>query len=194
MKTVGLTGSIAMGKTETARLFQKEGVPVFESDKVVHGLYRKGGKAVTAVKRLCPVAVVGGAVDRQRLATALMNDPSLLHKLETAVHPLVREEMAAFLREHRRKNPPFVVLDVPLLFETGCEKEFDIVVVVSAPLEIQKQRALERPGMSEGMLDLILSRQIPDAEKRGRADYVVETGKGIDFARSQVRKIVSQLK
>jgi dephospho-CoA kinase len=193
MKVIGLTGSVAMGKTDTARLFAELGIPVFDSDAVVHKLYAKGGKAVPAVKRLCPEAIVAGAVDRRLLSAALMDDPDLLAKLEAAVHPLVRAELTRFLADEKSKNSKFVVVDVPLLFETGREKEFDIIVVVSAPAEIQKRRALARPGMTEEKLALILSRQLPDAMKRSKADYVVETGRGHDFARGQVNRIVNQL-
>jgi dephospho-CoA kinase len=193
MKIVGLTGSIAMGKTDTARLFAEQGVPVFESDAAVHKLYAKGGQAVAAVSRLVPEAVIAGKVDRRRLTLALLENPVLLEKLEAAVHPLVREELCKFLEKERNRKPPFVVVDIPLLFETGREKEFDAVVVVSAPAEIQRKRALARPGMTDEKLNLILSRQIPDAQKRANADYVVETGKGHDLARSQVKKIVNQL-
>ena len=194
MKIVGLTGSIAMGKTDTGRLFAEQGIPVFDSDAVVHKLYAKGGKAAAAVKKLCPEAVVAGAVDRRRLTLALVERPGLLEKLEAAVHPLVRKELVRFLKAERSKDSPVVVVDVPLLFETRRENEFDVIVVVTAPPEIQKQRALARPGMTEEKLKLFLSRQMPDAQKRARADYVVETGKGHDFARSQVKRIVNQLR
>lgn len=193
MKTVALTGSIAMGKTDTARLFSEAGIPVFDSDKAVHELYRRGGKAVALVRNFCPEVVVDGAVDRGLLAAAVVDDPSLLNKLETAVHPLVRKELDKFLEEQRRKKKALVVVDVPLLFETGREKEFEAVVVVSAPADVQKDRALARPGMTERKFRLILSRQVPDSVKRAKADYVVETGKGHDFSRSQVGEIVNQL-
>jgi dephospho-CoA kinase len=193
MKIIGLTGSIAMGKTDTARLFAEQGVPVFESDAIVHELYAKGGQGAAAVSRLVPEAVVAGKVDRQRLTSALVQKPALLEKLEAAVHPLVREELRRFLENERNRNSPFVVVDIPLLFETGREKEFDAIVVVSAPVEIQRKRALARPGMTDEKLNFILSRQIPDAQKRAKADYVVETGEGHDLTRSQVKKIVNQL-
>jgi dephospho-CoA kinase len=194
MKIVGLTGSIAMGKTHTARLFAEEGIPVFDSDAVVHGLYAKGGKAVAAVARICPEAIVEGAVDRQRLAAAAVDHPEVVERLEAAVHPLVRAELRHFLDEQRTKGAQLVVADVPLLFETGREDDFDAIVVVSAPSEIQKRRALARPGMTEEKFSLMLSRQMPDAQKRARADYVVETGEGDEFARGQVRQIVNQLR
>jgi dephospho-CoA kinase len=193
MKIIGLTGSIAMGKTDTARLFAEQGIPVFDSDAVVHKLYAHGGRGVAAVQRLFPEAVVSGAVDRQRLAAGLVRDPALLSKLEALVHPLVRAELTKFLAEQRSTSSPLVVVDVPLLFETGRENEFDVIVVVSAPAEMQSARALARSGMTDETLKLIMSRQMPDAEKRKRADYVVDTGKGHDVARGQVREIVNQL-
>jgi dephospho-CoA kinase len=193
MKIIGLTGSIAMGKTDTARLFAEQGIPVFDSDEVVHKLYARGGRGVVAVQKLYPEAVVSGAVDRRRLAAGLVRDPALLAKLEALVHPLVRAELTEFLAKQRRRSSPLVVVDVPLLFETGRENEFDAIVVVSAPAEMQRARALARPGMTDEILKLIMSRQMPDAEKRKRADYVVDTGKGHDVAGGQVREIVNQL-
>jgi dephospho-CoA kinase len=193
MKIIGLTGSIAMGKTHTARIFAEEGIPVFDADAVVHAFYEPGGKAVNIVRSLSPQAVVGDAVDRRRLSAAVMNDAGLLRRLEEAIHPLVREEQARFLEREHRKKSPIVVIDVPLLFETSRENEFDSIVVVSAAPEIQRQRALARPGMTPEKLDLILSRQMPDHEKRTRADFVVETGGGDELARSQVKRIVNQL-
>jgi dephospho-CoA kinase len=193
MKIIGLTGSIAMGKTHTARLFAEEGIPVFDADAVVHAFYQPGGKAVNIVHSLSPEAIVGGAVDRGRLSAAIMENEGLLSRLEQAIHPLVRKEQARFLEGERRKNAPLVVIDVPLLFETSRENEFDSIIVVSAPREIQRQRALARPGMTPEKLDLILSRQMPDHEKRARADFVVDTSGSDEFARSQVRRIVNQL-
>jgi dephospho-CoA kinase len=193
MKIIGLTGSIAMGKTHTARIFAEEGIPVFYADAVVHALYQPGGRAVSVVRSLSPEAVVGDAVDRRRLSEAIMKDEGLLKRLEEAIHPLVRGEQAQFLERERRKKSPLVVVDVPLLFETGREGEFDSIIVVSAPLEIQLRRALARPGMTPEKLDLILSRQMPDHEKRARADFIVDTGGSVEFARSQVKHIVNQL-
>jgi dephospho-CoA kinase len=193
MKIVGLTGSIAMGKSHTARLFAEQGIPVFDADAVVHELYRPGGKAVDIVRALSPEAIAGDAVDRQRLSAAIMADEGLLGRLEAAIHPLVREEQAKFLDRERRRKSPLVVVDVPLLFETGRENEFDSIIVVSAPPEVQRQRALARAGMTPEKLDLVLSRQMPDHEKRARADFVVDTGGGHELARSQVEHIVNQL-
>jgi dephospho-CoA kinase len=193
MRIIGLTGSIAMGKTHTARIFAEEGIPVFDTDAVVHALYQPSGKAVNIVRTLSPKAVVGNAVDRMRLSAEIMNDEGLLKRLEAAVHPLVREEQARFIERERRKKTPLVLVDVPLLFETGRENEFDSIIVVSAPPAIQRQRALARPGMTPEKLDLILSQQMPDREKRARADFVVDTTGSDELARSQVKRIVNQL-
>src|SRR5687768_8731066 len=156
MKIIGLTGSIAMGKSDTLRMFAEEGVPTFDADEFVHRLYAPGGRGVAAVERLCPAAVVDGAVDRRRLSAAIEERPSLLSELERAVRPLVRQELQQFLKTERAKGSPMVVLDIPLLFETGREKEFDTIVVVSAPPDVQKRRAMSRPGMTEEKFDLIL--------------------------------------
>ncbi|HEY7763629.1 MAG TPA: dephospho-CoA kinase [Aestuariivirgaceae bacterium] len=193
MKILGLTGSIAMGKSDTLRLFAEQGIPTFDSDHVVHILYGKGGDGVAEVERLCPEAVAEGAVDRQRLSAAIAREPALLDRLERAIHPLVRRELASFLGTERAKAAPLVVVDIPLLFETGREKEVDAVVVVSAPAEVQRQRVMARPGMTGKKFELLLARQLPDAEKRARADFIVDTGRGHDFARGQVREIVNQL-
>jgi dephospho-CoA kinase len=193
VKILALTGSIAMGKSDTLRLFAEQGIPTFDSDAVVHTLYAKGGDGVAEVKRLCPNAVVAGAVDRRRLSAAIEREPALLDRLERAIHPLVRRELAGFVAAEGAKDTPLVVVDIPLLFETSREKEVDAVVVVSAPAAVQRQRVLARPGMTEEKLELLLSRQLSDAEKRARADFIVDTGRGHEFARGQVREIVSQL-
>lgn len=193
MIVVGLTGSIAMGKTETAKMFRSLGVPVFDSDAEVHRLYEKGGEAVKTVGKLFPGAVADGAVDRGLLSKQVLENPAALKQLEEAVHPLVRKSQEAFLERSRASGEAIAVLDIPLLFETGREAEVDAVVVVSAPAEIQRQRVLKRPGMTPEKLDHILSRQVPDAEKRAKADYVVDTSKGLDYAAAQVRDIVANL-
>ena len=190
MKVVALTGSIAMGKSETAKMFEALGVPVFDSDAAVHKLYAKGGAAVAPVGRAFPDAVTDGAIDRAALSAMLARDEMLLPRLEAIVHPLVRTEQERFLAECRKEGHKLAVLDIPLLFETGREKDVDAVVVVSAPLEIQRARALARPGMTQAKLDAILARQIPDAEKRRRADFIVDSGQGLDHAFAQVRRIV----
>jgi dephospho-CoA kinase len=190
MTVVGLTGSIAMGKSETAKMFAALGVPVFDSDAAVHKLYAKGGAAVAPVGRAFPDAVKDGAIDRAALSAMLARDETFLPRLEAIVHPLVRAEQQRFLAECRTAGHKLAVLDIPLLFETGREKDVDAVVVVSAPAEIQRTRALTRPGMTQAKLDAILARQIPDAEKRRRAHFIVDSGQGLDHAFAQVRRIV----
>lgn len=193
MIVVGLTGSIAMGKTETAKVFRALNIPVFDSDAEVHRQYEKGGKGAEIISPLFPEAVVDGAVGRKILAKRVLADPEAMRNLEAAIHPIVRASQDAFLRKCRASGEAMAVLDIPLLFETGREAEVDVIVVVSAPPEIQRQRVLQRPGMTPEKLNRILARQMPDEEKRARADYVVDTSKGLDFAAAQVRDIVSGL-
>ncbi len=193
MIVVGLTGSIGMGKSTTAGLFAEAGVPVYDADAAVHALYAAGGGAVAAVEALFP-GVVGpdGAVDRTALAARVVGDPEALRRLEAAVHPLVGAHRADFFA--REAAAEIVVVDVPLLFETGGERSVDAVVVVSCPPEMQRARVLARPGMTEARLDAILARQLPDADKRARADVVIDTGRGIDAAREQVAAVLAQLR
>ena len=191
MIVLGLTGSIGMGKSTTARMFEEEGVPVHDSDATVHALYR--GAAVEPIRARFPAAVVDDAVDREKLAAEVLGKPDALRELEKIVHPLVRAETEAFLRKHREDGTEIVVLDIPLLFETHGEGRVDRIVVVSAPAEVQRERVLARPGMTVEKFEAILKRQVPDAEKRARADFVVDTGKGMDAARAQVRDIIGQL-
>ena len=193
MIAVGLTGSIAMGKSETAKIFRSLGIEVFDSDAEVHRQYQKGGAAVKAIAGLFPETIVEGAVDRKRLSKRVLGDPEAMKRLEAAVHPIVRKSQDAFLERCRASGKAIAVLDIPLLFETGRETEVDAVVVVSAPSEVQRQRVVGRPGMTMEKLDLILARQVPDAEKRARADYVVDTSGGVDSAAAQVRAIVTGL-
>ena len=193
MIIVGLTGSIAMGKSETAKMFRALNVPVFDADQAVHDLYAKGGKAVKAVGALFPSAIVDDAVDRTRLAKLVLNDKQALKDLEAAVHPLVREQRQEFLNTSRREGQPLVVLDIPLLFETKAQGSVDKVVVVSAPADIQRKRALERPGMTAEKFEAILQKQVPDEEKRAAADFVVDSSKGLDAAQAQVEDIVQTL-
>ncbi len=193
MLKVGLTGSIAMGKSTTADMFRRLGHPVFDADTVVHDLYQPGGGAVAAVASLFPDAVVDGAVDRDRLGAIVLSDKAALSRLEAAVHPLVRREQREFLHAAEQQGAPFVILDIPLLFETGQTETVDVIVVVSAPQDVQRQRALERPGMTGDKLDDILVRQTPDAKKRAAADYVVDTGRGLEDAFEQVRRIADDL-
>jgi dephospho-CoA kinase len=194
MLIVGLTGSLAMGKSETARMFGELGCPVFDADAEVHRLYTAGGAAVAPVAALFPAALVDGAIDRAKLSALLLADPSALPQLESIVHPLVRDAEARFIAAARDADQPFVILDIPLLFETGRDSAVDRIVVVSAPAAIQRQRALARPAMTEEKLEQLLSRQTSDADKRARADFIVETGRGLDDAFDQVRRIVSRLR
>ena len=191
---VGLTGSIGMGKTQTARMFAELGVPVFDSDGTVHTLYAPCGAAVEPIAAAFPGVVQNGAVDRAALMAVLQKDPQGFARLEAIVHPLVAKAQREFVAEVLRKGAEMAIFDIPLLFETGGDSRMDLVVVVSAPLEIQRERALARPGMTEAKFEQILARQMPDAEKCLLADYVVDTGQGIEHARAQVLKIVAALK
>ena len=191
MIVIGLTGSIGMGKTETGKLFAKLGIPVSDSDAIVHALYERGGGAVDAIAKAFPAAVIDGRVDRTVLSRIVTEDPRKLESLERIVHPLVRAAQQAFIEEHR--NERIVVLDIPLLFETGRDREVDRIVVVSAPADVQRARVLARKGMTEEKFAAILARQTPDAEKRARADFVVDTSQGLDHAERQLRAIVDQL-
>jgi len=191
MIVLGLTGSIGMGKSTTARMFEDEGVPVHDSDATVHKLY--AGEAAPLVEELFPGTMVNGQVDRERLAKAVVGNREALRKLEQLIHPLVRRDADRFVEEHRRRGTPLVVLDIPLLFETGGTARVDKIVVVTVPAEIQRERVLARPGMTEEKFREILARQVPDAEKRARADFLIDTSHGMEAAREAVRKIVGQL-
>jgi dephospho-CoA kinase len=191
MIVVGLTGSIGMGKTETGKLFAKHGIPVSDSDAIVHALYEKGGAAVAGIAKAFPSAVKDGGVDRAILGRIVTEDPSKLRRLEEIVHPLVRAAQRRFIDSNRHKE--IIVLDIPLLFETGRDREVDRIVVVSAPPDVQRSRVLARKGMTEEKLAAMLARQTPDAEKRVRADFIVDTSQGLDHADRQVRAIVEQL-
>lgn len=191
MFILGLTGSIGMGKTTTARLFAEEGVPVHDSDAAVHRLYE--GEAVERIEEAFPGTAVDGKIDRRKLGALVVNDEAALKRLEAIVHPMVRESETRFLRHARSQDEPVVVLDIPLLFETGGEKRVDAVVVVTAPGEVQRERVLGRPGMDLGKLEALLARQMPDAEKRRRADYIVDSGNGLEAAREQVRDILRKV-
>lgn len=193
MILLGLTGSIAMGKSTTAAMFRAEGVPVYDADTAVHEAYGIGGLAVASVGALVPQAVVGGGIDRSVLRGAIAAEPALLPKIEAVVHPIVANMREDFIKAATADGAPLVVLDIPLLFETGGDGRVDRIVVVTAPLEMQRSRALARPGMTAERLDAILARQLPDAEKRARADYVIDTGKGMDAAQGQVREIIAEL-
>ena len=177
-----------MGKSTTARFFAEEGVPVHDADAVVHRLYE--GEAAGAIEAAFPGTTAGGKVDRDQLAARVLGDSAALRRLETIVHPLVQEAERRLLAEAEARGEKIAVLDIPLLFETGGEERVDAVVVVSAPPEVQRSRALERPGMTVDKLDAILAKQMPDGEKRRRADFVVDTSRGFESARAQVRAIL----
>lgn len=194
MITVGLTGSIGMGKSTTAAMFAAEGVPVYDADAEVHALYARGGAAVEPLEAAFPGVVVDGAVDRAKLSHHVVGKPDELKRLEAIVHPLVGESRVGFFQKAVADGADIVILDIPLLFETGGEKRMDAVVVVSAPADLQRQRVLARPGMDEAKLDAILARQMADAEKRARAHFVIDTGLGLDHARAQVRDVLKRLR
>jgi len=191
MFILGLTGSLGMGKSTTARFFAEEGVPVHDADTVVHRLYE--GEAAAAIEAAFPGTTAGGKVDRAELAARVLGDSGALKRLETIIHPLVQEAERRLLAEADARGEEVAVLDIPLLFETGGEERVDAVVVVSAPPEVQRSRALERPGMTVDKLDAILAKQMPDAEKRRRADFVVDTSHGLEAARAQVRAILKAI-
>jgi dephospho-CoA kinase len=193
MILLGLTGSIGMGKSTTAAMFGDEGVPVYDADAAVHELYGPGGAAVRPVEAAFPGVVEGEAIHRGRLGERVLNDPEALKRLEAIVHPLVGAHRQDFFVRATATGAKIVVLDVPLLFETGGDKAMAAVVVVSAPAEVQRDRVMAREGMSREKLDAILDRQTPDAEKRARADFVIDTGQGLEAARAQVKAILQTL-
>ena len=190
MIVLGLTGSIGMGKSTTGRMFADEGALVWDADAAVHRLYARGGAAVEPLGRAFPGVVADDAVDRTRLAEALGRDEGAFKRLEAIVHPLVAQDRAEDLAAARAEGVRLAVLDIPLLFETGGDQFVDAVVVVTADAEVQAARVLARPGMTRDRFEAILARQTPDAEKRRRADFLVDTGRGLDVARDQVRQIV----
>ncbi|WP_044563672.1 dephospho-CoA kinase [Azospirillum sp. B4] len=193
MIVLGLTGSIGMGKSTAAAMLRRLGCPVHDSDATVHRLYAKGGAAVAAIAQAFPGVVRDGAVDRQRLSAEVMGDTPALKRLEAIVHPLVGQARDRFLRRAAASGARVAVLDVPLLFETGGQVHCDRVAVVSAPRSLQRARVLARPGMSSGKLEAILRRQMPDAEKRRRADFVVPTGLGRALTLRRLAGIVTLL-
>ena len=188
MFVLGLTGSLGMGKSTTARFFAEEGVPVHDADAVVHRLYE--GEAAAAIEAAFPGTTTAGKVDREKLAARVLDDIGALKRLEAIVHPLVQEAERRLLAEAEARGEKVAVLDIPLLFETGGEERVDAVVVVSAPADVQRARTLERPGMTVDKLDAILARQMPDHEKRRRANFVVDTSRGFEAARAKVRAIL----
>jgi dephospho-CoA kinase len=187
MIVLGLTGSIGMGKSTTARFFADMGAPVLDS-AIVHALYER--EAVAQIEQAFPGTSVEGHIDRAELSRCVLGNPSALRQLETIVHPLVKQAQTRFLAEAERGGAPVAVLDIPLLFETGGDSNVDAVVVVTAPAEVQRARVLDRQAMTAAKLDALLRRQVPDAEKRRRADFVVDTSRGFDSARAQVRAIL----
>jgi dephospho-CoA kinase len=189
MFVLGLTGSVAMGKSTTARFFAEAGVPVHDADAAVHRLYEMG-EAVAAVEAAFPGTTTAGRVDRGKLASRVLDDPAALKRLEDIVHPLVRKSELQFLTEAEAAGAKVAVLDIPLLFETGADQRVDAVVVASASAAVQRQRVLARPGMTDEKLTALLARQLPDAEKRRRADFIVDTSQGFDAARAQVQEIL----
>ncbi|MFT3690713.1 dephospho-CoA kinase [Paenirhodobacter sp.] len=188
---LGLTGSIGMGKSTTAKMFAEEGIPIWDADATVHDLYARGGAAVAAIERAFPGVVVDGAVDRARLRAALGGEKQALSLLESIVHPLTTAARAAFIAAHPEAD--LIVLDIPLLYETGAETLCDAVLVVSAPAEVQRERVLSRGTMDAAQLELILSRQLPDPHKRARADHVVET-LTLEETRAAVRQLIEQIR
>ena len=190
MIILGLTGSIGMGKSTTAKLFEEAGVPVYDADAAVHKIYE--GEAAPAIEAAFPGTTVDGKVDRNKLSAKVVHDPAAMKRLEQIVHPMLGASRQKFLHDAEQSGAPVAVVDVPLLFETGGEKRVDAVVVVTTTPEIQRQRILSRDNMTGEKLDAILARQLPDAEKRKRADFVVDTSGGLDPVRAQIRDIVDQ--
>lgn len=193
MKILGLTGSIGMGKSTTAEMFRAEGVPVYDADASVHALYANGGAAVGPVEEAFPGVTKSGAIDRQTLKERVLGDDTAMKQLEAIVHPLTAKAQVAFKQEAEASGAAFVVLDIPLLFETGGDKRCDHIAVVTAPLAVQRERVLSRPDMTEQAFQSILSRQTPDADKRASADFIINTSFGLDFARAHVRAITGLL-
>jgi dephospho-CoA kinase len=191
MITLGLTGSIGMGKSTTAQMFIDAGIPVYSADDTVHRLYT--GKAAPLIEAAFPGTTKNGEVDRTKLSASVMGKPEALQRLEKIIHPLVREEEMQFRHKASADGAKLIVLDIPLLFETAAETRVDKVLVVTAPEKVQRDRVLARDGMTAEKLDAILSRQIPDAEKQSRADFVIDTSRGLEMAQADVQKIIHSL-
>jgi dephospho-CoA kinase len=191
MIVLGLTGSVGMGKSATAKIFADEGVPVFDADAAVHRLYE--GEAVPLIAAAFPETVLAGRVDRERLSRAVVGNNEAFARLEAVIHPLVRKAREKFLAAAKAKGAKVAVLDIPLLFETGGEREVDKIVVVSAPHVVQKERVLARPGMTEAKFSAIVAKQMPDSEKKKRADFMIDTSRGFEAAREEVRAILRAL-
>jgi dephospho-CoA kinase len=190
MIILGLTGSIGMGKSATAKLFQEAGVPVYDADAAVHKIYE--GEAAPAIEAAFPGTTADGKVDRNKLSAKVVHDPAAMKRLEQIVHPMLGASRQKFLHDAEQSGASVAVVDIPLLFETGGEKRVDAVVVVTTTPEIQRQRILERDNMTGEKLDALLARQLPDAEKRKRADFVVDTSHGLDPVRARIRDILDQ--
>jgi dephospho-CoA kinase len=191
MRILGLTGSIGMGKSTTAKLFAEAGVPVYDADAAVHQLYE--GEAAPAIEAAFPDTTAGGKVDRTKLSARVVHDPAAIKRLEGIVHPMLGASRQKFFADAEAANAPVVVLDIPLLFETGGEKRVDAVVVVTTSAELQRERVLARGTMDEAKLDAIIAKQMPDAEKRKRADFLVDTSHGLDPVRERIRDILQQV-
>lgn len=191
MVILGLTGSIGMGKSTTAKLFAEAGAAVYDADAAVHALY--AGKAVEPIRSAFPDAVKDGRVDRAALSKIVLNDKTKMMLLESLVHPLVQEAERSFIAQAKQERRNLVVLDIPLLFEVGKDKKVDAVVVVSAPYDVQRSRVLERPGMTAEKFEAIYTKQMSDAEKRKRAHFIVDTGAGVESARHSVRAIIKAI-
>ena len=191
MKILGLTGSIGMGKSTTAKLFAEAGVPVYDADATVHRIYQ--GEAVSAIEAAFPGTTSDGKVDRAKLSAKVVRDPAAIQRLEQIVHPMLRSYHQKFLDDAEQAGAPVVVMDVPLLFETGGEKRVDAVVVVTTAPEVQRERILARGTMTAEALEAIMARQLPDAEKRQRADFVVDTSHGLDPVRTRIRDILAEV-
>ncbi|MCP1746761.1 dephospho-CoA kinase [Bradyrhizobium japonicum] len=191
MRILGLTGSIGMGKSTTAKLFAEAGVPVYDADAAVHQLYE--GEAAPAIEAAFPGTTANGKVDRPKLSARVVHDPAAIKQLEQIVHPMLGASRQKFFADAEAAKAPVVVLDIPLLFETGGEKRVDAVVVVSTSPELQRKRVLERGTMDEAKLDAIIAKQTPDAEKRKRADFVVDTSHGLEPVRAQITHILAEV-
>lgn len=192
MIILGLTGSIGMGKSTAAKMFEAEGVPIYSADAAVHKLY--SGKAAPLIEQSFPGTVDTGTVNRAKLAAAVLGDNAAMKKLEAIVHPLVTEEEQLFLEQNRQHGEKLVLLDIPLLFESGKENRVDKIIVVSAPSHIQRERVLAREGMSEAKLDAILARQLDDKDKRQRADYIIDTNVSFEAMREQIQNIIDDVR
>lgn len=194
IKLLGLTGSIGMGKSTVGKMFEKEGIPLYNVDAEIHKLYQPGGAAVAPIGDEFPEAVIAGRVDRPALSKLVLGDDAAIKRLERIVHPLVGLGRSSFISDAEQKEEPFVLLDVPLIFETGGEKNFDTIIVVSAPKDVQRARVLARPDMTEEKFEAILARQTPDAEKREKADFVIDTNCSEEETYAQVQSLIKKLK